>query len=138
MAKQCGINFLVQVEDQATPLSYNTVFSMRDTSLSISNEQVDVTDKGSSSARQLLSECGVNTMSISGSGLLDDEEAITELHGFALTGAVINIRLVSDAGDQYLGPFQVASFERTGSYNGAEEYSVSLESASLITYTPAP
>ncbi len=136
--KYCGKDFLVQAEDQTVPATYNTVGSMRDTSLSIANEAVDVTDKSAANSRQLLGECGVNTMSISGAGLFSDELAVEELHALSLTGAIVNLRLISDAGDMYAGPFQVASFERNGTYNGAEEFSISFESAAAITYTPAP
>lgn len=136
--KFCGDGFLVQTEDTVNPGEFNTVGSMRDTSLSISNEQVDVTDKSSAKTRQLLAECGINSMSLSGAGLFSDEEAVIDLQAFARTGAVTTLRLISDYGDIYEGPFQVASFDRNGAYNSAEEFSVSFESASDIDYTEAP
>ena len=134
MAKFCGKDFLLQVEDQVVPSTFNTIGAIRDTSISINNEQVDVTDKSNMPARQLLGECGVNSMTISGSGQFSDEEAISDLHAKALSGAVITCKLVSGNGDSYEGSFQVASFERSGPYNSVEEYSITLESAASITY----
>lgn len=138
MAKFCGSLYLVQVEDQSVPDDYNTIGTMKENGLSINNEQVDVTDKSAAKTRQLLSECGINSMSISGSGFFSDDEALEDVHAAVLTGAVLNFRLISDMGDQYLGPYQVASMDRTGPHNSAEEFSLSLVSAAKITHTPAP
>jgi len=136
--KYCGSGFLVLLQDLITPANYNIVGSMKDTSLSISNEMVDVTSKSSAVTRQLLDQCGISSLSISGSGVFTDDLTVQELQVASQTGAVIVARLVSDYGDKYEGPWQITSFDRNGGYNGAEEYSVSFESASDITYTPAP
>lgn len=133
MAKACGILFLLQVEDTAGSDTWTSIASLRDTSLSINNEQVDITDKGSASKRVLLA-CGINSMSISGSGLFDTDATLAIVHAKALDGSLYNYKLISDLGDSYEGAFQVASLERTGSYNGAEEYSISLESSGVIAY----
>lgn len=134
MAKYCGKNFLLQMEDQSVPNEFNTIGTIRDTTLSISNEQVDVTDKGSAPNRQLLGKCGINSMSISGAGLFSDDEVIDDLQAASRTGDVKKFKIISEAGDSYQGSFQIATFERNGTYNNAEEFSTSLESATEIGY----
>lgn len=137
--KYCGKDFLIQKEDLVTPLTYNTVAALRSTGMSINNEQVDVTEKGSMPWRQLI-ECGVRTISLTGAGIFTDDATHDELVADAMTDGqtIRNFQIVSGRGDKFAGPFQIASLERTGEYNGAEEYSISLESAGAIVYTPAP
>lgn len=137
MAKFCGKDFLVQKEEDGTPGAYTVVGGMRSTSLTINNEQVDVTTKGDMPWRQLIN-CGVRSMSISLSGVFEDDAILQECLAAALSGEIKNYRLTSGYGDQFEGPYQIASMERTGEYNGAEEYSITLESAAEITYTGAP
>jgi len=133
-----GESYLIQLEDAVTPGTFNSVGSMRDTSLSIANESVDVTAESSATARQLLAQCGVNSMSLSGSGVYTSDETVSQLETTAQSRGVLQCRLISAKGDQYEGPFFIASFDRNGGYNTAEEYSTTFESASDINYTPAP
>jgi TP901-1 family phage major tail protein len=134
MTKYCGKDLLIQIGDGAATEVFTTVGGFRSNGTTINNEQVDITDKGSSKKRELLA-CGINSMSISGSGLVSDNAALEAMKLAAHSGDIGNFKIISGLGDVYQGPFQVASFERTGEHNGAEEFSVSLESAAAITYT---
>lgn len=119
---------------------FSTIGGMKTNSLSVNNEQVDVTDKGDVPWRQLLA-CGIKTMSTSGNGVFSDEATVTDVVADA-TGAIANsiqmFRIISGRGDTFIGQYQIASLERTGEYNQAETFSISLESAGTITYVPAP
>jgi predicted secreted protein len=46
--------------------------------------------------------------------------------------------LTSDFGDQFSGSFQIGGFDRAGDVAKEETYTLKLESADTITYTPAP
>lgn len=116
--------------------NFITVAGMRSTSMSINNEQVDVTDKGDVPWRQLLA-VGVRSMELSASGIFSNAQVLNDIMNDVTNGAIVNFEVTSGRGDQFAGDFLVASCERTGEYNGAEQYSLSLASAGAITYTPA-
>ena len=137
MAKFCGKDFVVQIEDSpAGSDTFTTVAAMRSTSMSVNNEQVDVTTKSDMSWRQLIA-CGVRTMSISLAGVVTDDDTFKQLQANAIsdTDNIWAFKLVSGLGDEFKGNYQIASIERTGEYNGAEEYSITLEGAGEIAYT---
>ena len=139
MTKYCGSQFLIQIEDPGTPGTFLTIASLRSTGMSINNEQVDVTDKGSMPWRE-LAECGVRTMSLTGAGVFTDDETHDLMMQNSVTdGETIKLmKLVSGRGDFFTGLFQIATMDRSGEFNGAEEYSMSFESAAVVTYQAAP
>lgn len=115
---------------------YETIAGMKSTSCSINNEQVDVTEKGSIPWRQLL-PVGIRSMELSASGVFTSDQSIADIMNDVMNGAIDTFQVSSGNGDTFVGPFLVASAERSGEYNGAEQYTLSLASAGLITYTPA-
>lgn len=121
----------------ATLDGYTTVAGLRSTSVKINNEQVDVTDKGDVPWRQLLA-CGIRSMEASGSGIFSNAGSLSDMMDKAINGAIDDFRIISGRGDKFVGTFLVASCERNGEYNGAEQYSLSLASAGAVVYTPAP
>jgi TP901-1 family phage major tail protein len=137
MPKYCGKDFLIQLEDPA--LTFTTLGGLEANSLTINNEQVDVTDKGGMPWRELLDGCGIRSMSVSGNGFVTDQATFEKFMLAVINGpTIVDLRLVSGLGDRYDGLFQVASLERGGEKNGAETFTLSLESAGAIVYTPAP
>ena len=136
--KFCGKDLLIQLED-VIPSTFTTIGGFRSNGVTINNEQVDVTDKGTMPWRQLI-ECGIRTMSLAGSGVFTDDEVMKRMVAHSVTDGetIQNFKIISGAGDTFEGLFQIASLERTGEHNGAEEFSLTLESAGIIAYTPAP
>ena len=72
MAVQTGASLLVKVGNGASPEVFTTVAGLRDTSISINQETVDVTNKDSSRVRTLLAPGGIKSFTISGSGVFTD------------------------------------------------------------------
>jgi TP901-1 family phage major tail protein len=136
MTKYCGSDFLIQTEDPGSPGSFITVGALKDTSLSVGTDQIDLTDKSNSQYRQILGDASTTTISLTGAGLFTNDANINLLQTKAISGSVIKCRLISGKGDIFEGFFYVSSFERNGNYNGAEEFSVTLDSAASITHTP--
>lgn len=116
-------------------LPYETIAGMKSTSMSINNEQVDVTDKGDVPWRQLLA-VGIRSMELSASGVFSSAYALNDIMTDVTSGAIQTFKVISGRGDSFLGSFLVSSCERSGEYNGAEQYSLSLASAAAIAYTP--
>lgn len=134
MAKFKGRDLLLQVETTPSSGTYATIGGLRDASIAINQEPVDITDKANAPWRQLLEDAGAKTISISGSGQFTDESNFQLMWDSFNDGDHINYKIVSGAGDSFTGAFMVASVERSGSYNDAENFSVTLESAGTIVY----
>ncbi len=134
MANFCGKEFLLQFDENQDD-NWLTVGGCQSNSLTINNEQVDVTEKGTMPWRQLRN-CGLRTMSLSGSGIAEDDATLQKVEELARTGELGRFRMISGRTDWYDGLFQVASFERTGDHTDAEKFSFTLESGSDINYQP--
>jgi TP901-1 family phage major tail protein len=133
MAVQQGAALLVKIGDGASPEVFTTVAGLQDTSISINQETVDVTNKDSSRVRTLLAQGGVKSFSISGSGIFQDsaseQSVLTAFDGASFT----NFQFLVPDYNTFTGAFQVTTLDYSGTYNGAVQYSMSFESAGAIT-----
>jgi predicted secreted protein len=86
---------------------------------------------------QLL-QCGIRSMELSASGMFSDAASLSDMTADVVAGNIPTFKVVSGRGDVFIGAFLVASCERNGEYNAAEQYSLSLASAGSVAYTPAP
>jgi len=78
MAKYKGSDFRIKVRTSTGPDVFAVIGGGKTDSLSISNETVDVTDKDSSGARQLLEGAGVRSYSCKASGVVSNNEVFTD------------------------------------------------------------
>ncbi len=144
MAKNCGKLVLLYIEDASTPGTYNLIGGMQANTFTVNKETVDVTDKGASGNRT-LHDCGIRSCSIAGNGVFEVGDAsllrlLTSILGVSAAGAIYNFRIAFGSAatpERITGAFQITSMERTGEYNGAETFSVSLESSGTMTYSVA-
>lgn len=120
-----------------SPPSYATVGGMRNTTLDITASPVDVTNKDSAGQQAMLANAGVWKGSISGQGLFDNTS--TPLKALiAASGPVpsaFNAQVIFDNGDTYTGQWVIQTLRRTGNYNEAETYDVTLESSG-VSFSP--
>ena len=133
MAVQKGAEVLVKVGDGASPEAFTTIGGLRDTSISINQETVDVTTKDSSRVRELLAQGGVKSFTISGSGVFDDSASHTTLLGVLDASTFTNFQFIMPDFNTFTGAFQVTSVEYSGTYNDSAQYSLTFESADTIT-----
>ncbi len=134
MAAQKGSAMLMKVGNGASPEVFTTIAGLRSTSLTVNNESVDVTNKDSSGKRTYLAAAGVQSISVSGSGVFTDGASETTIKTNALADTIDNYQfLVPDFGT-FTGGFQVTSVEYAGEYNGEVTYSMSFESSGAITF----
>ena len=134
MAAQKGSALLLKIGDGASPEAFTTVGGLRSTSITLNDEAVDVTTKDSSSLRALLANGGVQTISISGSGVFTDAASETTLRGKFGASSFSNFQVIIPDFGTYTGAFMVASLEYAGEYNGEVTYSVTLDSSGTITF----
>lgn len=133
MAVQKGSALLVKVGDGASPEVFTTVAGLRDTSISINAETIDVTNKDSSRVRTLLADAGIKSFSISGSGVFTDSASEQTILTNFSASTFSNYQFIVPDYNTFTGAFQVTSIEYAGSYNGEVTYSMSFESADTVT-----
>ena len=134
MAAQKGSAMLMKVGNGGSPETFTTIAGLRSTSLTINNESVDVTNKDSSNQRTMLAAAGVQSISVSGSGVFTDGASEATIKTNVLADTIDNYQfLVPDFGT-FTGGFQVTSVEYAGEYNGEVTYSMSFESSGAITF----
>ena len=126
MAAQKGSALLMKIGNAASPEVFTTIGGMRSTSLTMNDEMVDVTNKDSSNARTILAQGGVNSISVSGSGVFTDSASETTLKGKFNVSALTNYQfLVPDFGT-FTGAFMLTTLEYGGENNGEVTYSFHL------------
>jgi len=133
MAVQKGAEVLVKIGDGASPEAFTTIGGLRDTSISINQETVDVTTKDSARVRTLIAQGGVKSFTISGSGVFDDSASHTTLLGVLDASTFTNFQFIMPDFNTFTGAFQVTSVEYSGTYNDSAQYSLTFESADTIT-----
>mgnify|MGYP001270750558 FL=1 len=133
MAVQKGASLLVKAGNGASPEVFTTVAGLRDTSISINQETVDVTNKDSSRVRTLLSQGGIKSFTISGSGVFTDSASEQTILTNFDASAFSNYQLIVPDYNTFTGAFQITSLEYSGTYNDSVQYSITFESAGAIT-----
>lgn len=127
----CGSDMRLQVFNEGVG---EWVFvDTRSDGVTTNNEQVDITDKNGMPWRTLIN-CGLRSNSISSSGVFysDNDQTMEWLTKQAMESPFIQARILFAGFQIYAsGEYQIASFERTGEYNSAEEFSMTLESAGI-------
>jgi TP901-1 family phage major tail protein len=146
MAAQKGLDVLMKIDISGTK---TTIGGLRSTSITLNDESVDITNKDSLGNRTLLAGAGVNSLSVSGSGVFTDSAAEVAVRTAfqaqqntsdgtsAQTAAFESFQFRIPNLGTYTGAFQITSLEYAGEYNGEATYSMSFESAGYITFAAA-
>lgn len=132
MAADTGRDFVLK---QGTASGGTAIGAFRTTNLTINNQLVDITTKTAGRNRTLLSAGGITSMSISGEGVFEDAAVEYTVLGYATAGTNNAFGIVLPNGDYVDGSWQVSSYTRTGNYDDAETFSITLESSGAVTYT---
>ena len=134
MAAQKGSDLLVKIGNAGSPETFTTVGGLRDTSISMSNETIDITTKDSSRVRTLLAGAGTQTFSVSGSGVFTDSASEASVRTAFAAATFSNFQVIVPDFGTFTGSMAVTSLEYSGNFNGEVAYSVALESAGAITF----
>ncbi len=134
MAAQKGSAVLIKATVSGSKV---TVGGLRSSSITLNDEMVDITNKDSSNNRTLLPQGGIQSMTISGSGVFTDSTSEQQLRTqFGAASFIAYDFVIPDLGT-YTGSFQITSLEFAGEYNGEATYSVTLESSGAVTFAAA-
>lgn len=141
MAAQKGKDVLVKIgaapTGAASADSYTTVAGLRSTSIALNDEPVDITNKDSAGARTLLAGAGVNSISVTGSGVFLDSASEATLRTAMGATDFHNFEVIIPSFGTYQGEFMLATLSYSGEHNGESNYDFTLESSGTITYTAA-
>lgn len=132
---QPGRACLFKYGSQTSPETYTTIGGLRNVDLTVDSGPVDVTNKDSGGSQTMLPGAGIWKATVTAQGLFDDTTALKNIFQ---AGNVSQIsffaQLVFNNGDTYTGQWVVRSLKRTGNYNDAETYDLTLESSGQITF----
>lgn len=133
MAAQKGRDVLLKLNTVST--TYVAIAGMREPTITINNEPVDITNADDAGIRKLLEGAGVTSVSIKAQGVFMDDTYVATVRAAALANTHKNFQFVipGSSAKTYQGAFMVASFEEAGSYNGQVTYNLTLESAGAVT-----
>ncbi len=137
MAAQKGREMLIKVNDGSSPENFSTVAGVRSRTITINNEQVDITDSDNAPWRTLLADAGLRSISITASGVFKDDTAMRKITDEAYNGTLESYQIVFPNGDTLDGEFQISSLEEAGEHTGERTYSISMESSGAGTFVRA-
>ncbi len=131
MAAEKGMALLLKAGAVlSTPV---TIGCQRSLTITVNNEQVDITNKDSLGIRDLLEGAGVQSTSLSMSGVFDGDAGFTTLQTAALANTIDTWSMFFGDGSTWEFLAAVASFEQGGEHNGEQTYSVTFEVSGAIT-----
>lgn len=108
---------------------------LRTTTFNMNNEPVDVSTKDTDGWRELLEDGSLKFVSISGDGIFKDSATDAQIFNAVRNGSISTYTLQFPNGDTITGSFLVTGYSRTGGYEGAETFTLSLESSGEPTFT---
>lgn len=127
--------------------TFEIIAGMRTNSITLNNEPVDITNKGSVNGsdklfRELLEKGGMQTVSVTGEAVFVDATSYETFRDRALANTHHKYRVEipgasTAAGGYYEGTFMIASHDLSGGYNDAVTHNITLESAHEVTFTSA-
>lgn len=124
-----GYDFVLQIGDGAGPEVFTTLGGLRTKSMSINSAMIEATNHGSNEWREILPTAGVRSITVSGGGIFNDSESLTQLKTDLISGVIRNFKLVDGNGDTLTCGFKIVSFEQSGEHNAEHAWSISLESS---------
>ena len=138
MAAQKGKLVLLKADlAGGSPQSYTTIAGLKTTTWTVNGEDVDVTTKDDDGWQQRLSGAGVRSISISANGIFQDSAVEETVRQWAFDQTINWFLITFENGDTLECQFQISNYERTGDHDGAENYSLSLNSHGTPNYVAA-
>jgi predicted secreted protein len=130
MAELLGRKVTISIDSAA-------VATARTKSLTINNENVDVTSDGDDGIQRFLAEPGQKSVEVSVEGMFDSADVtLVEL---SLNGSDVTTDIEFDYGTYTIeGTFNMTSYSEGQTYNDAVTFTASFASSGAVTKTPVP
>jgi TP901-1 family phage major tail protein len=139
MAYQKGSDMLLKLDTASTGgPTFTTVAALQTKEISISTDQVDVTNQDSAGKwRELLAGAGITKASVSGSGVFNDTASEGAVLTSLLNGTIKQWQIIVPGLGTFQGLFQVTQCQYQAPHDKEVKYDIKLESAGQITFTAA-
>lgn len=135
MGAQKGRDLLLKIDQTGTG-TFITVAGLRSHTLSFNAAAVDVTHQESAGQwRELLAGAGLRSAGVRGSGIFKDAASDAAIRAVFFNGTIRDWQVIVPDFGTVQGPFQVASLEFGGRFDGEVTFDLSLESAGELTFT---
>ena len=136
MTAQQGKDLLLKLDDGTG--TFVTVAGIRSRKVSFNTASVDVTSSESAGQwRELLAGGDIRTTAITGSGIFKNAASDALMRAQTFNGTIANWQVVIPTLGTIQGPFQIHALDYTGKHDGEIAFDIALESAGLLTFTPA-
>ena len=133
MAKYLGNAMVLHVETTPGGGSYALIGGSSSHTLSINNEQVDVSDKDSSRWKELLA-AGDRSLSLTMSGFVSSDANFAIMAAAAVADTILNYKLYYGNSKTITGAFHIDSLEYTGERNAGQAFSCTLTNSGAPTF----
>ena len=137
MPAQKGKLVLLKVDTTGgvPPLSFTTIAGLRTNTWTVNGEDVDVTTKDDDGWQQRLSGAGIRSITISATGIFQDSVIEETVRQWAFDQTINWFQVTFENGDTLECQFQIFNYERTGDFDGAEQYALTLNSHGTPSYS---
>lgn len=132
MAAQRGRLMLIY---SGTGGSKQLLRGVRNTSLTMNNQIVDVSTKDTDGWRELLEDGSLKFFSIACDGIFKDDSTDELIRSRSFSNTIDAYTFEFPNGSYIEGNFQITGYTRTGGYEGAETFTATFESTGEPTYT---
>lgn len=132
MAAQKGRSHLLKLGASGAG---GTLAGIKNLTVSINNELVDITNKDSGGWRELLEAAGTQGVDLSFDGVASDSATYETFKAYCQVNSANVFYIIGSDTDAIQGTFHVASFQEQSSDNDALAFSASLQSSGSITFT---
>ena len=138
MAAQKGKLVLLKADTAGgSPQVYTTIAGLRTNTWTVNGEDVDVTTKDDNGWQQRLSGAGVRSIAIAATGIFQDSAVEETVRQWAFDQTINWFQITFENGDTLECRFQISNYERGGDHDGAETYSLTLNSHGTPNYAAA-
>ncbi|TNF19142.1 MAG: phage major tail protein, TP901-1 family [Rhodobacteraceae bacterium] len=139
MAKQPGRTYLIKIGDGESSEAFSTLCGLTTKGLTINNNFYDNTTAACGAEAGALwrsARTGIKSISFSGDGLLEDEDAEKRLIAVAMAAdAVANFQVIVPGLGTFAGAFGVEANEIGAEMEGDINYAISMTSVGAPTFT---
>lgn len=136
MAAQQGRALLLKVDADGAG-NFVAVAGLRSKGLTLNAQLVDVTNADSVGAwRELLAGAGVKSARVQGQGIFKDQAVDESVRGLFFNAARRAWQVIVPDFGVIEGPFQIAALDYAGEHDGEVSFSLTLESAGALSFTP--
>lgn len=137
MATQRGRDILLKISDGSS--GFVTLAGVRTSRIELRTGQVDATGADSPQAwRELLSGAAAKSARVSGRGVFRDAASDARMRAVFFAGEAPDLQLILPDFGRLTGAFQISELTWGGAHDGEAEFSVTLESAGLLSFEVLP